>query len=361
MKWFLLVIFTLLSSNVFAAKSSCREAMGAFFKYDAQMSTLKKQASSYNIELYGLKDTPENRLKFEKIYVRCMSPGPKEVEDVMSKKLNNTFNAISVGTMVTGYAYSNWDKPKDAEWFLNLGIGLAFGAVAGSLQDKLLKDTKNKYYNLIQDYLYGRGTDVVYMGVQSGIDQFTSIEKEKFKAYLNKLENQEDVERIRKMLENDYWYDNLRKKIFTALGYLDEVNIGAGKKYGIDFDHLTKEQLQDEDVQKVVLAALVSQEMERRKHAIIKTGNSNYDSFIFDSFYSILKIPKDILVNKMTMQMICLNMHNQSRGFTQAVGLNILNQVLFADYFGVTYRILKYEMVGDDENAIEKTKSNKVK
>ena len=183
----------------------------------------------------------------------------------------------------------------------------------------------------------------------------------KVNEYVKGVEKQHDVEYIKRILTDDNWYENFKKKLFTTLGYLDEVSIGIGKKYGIDFDHLTKEQLQDEDIQKVVLAALVSQEMERRKHAIIKTGNSNYDSFIFDSFYSILKIPKDILVNKMTMQMVCLNMHNQSRGFTQAVGLNILNQVLFADYFGVTYRILKYEMVGDDENAIEKSKANKMK
>lgn len=346
-----------MTESAIAADKTCRESMKAFFTYDREMENLKKQARSYNIELYGLKETLENRLKFEEIYIKCMSPGRKEVEDVLSRKLNNTFNAISVGTMVTGYAYSNWDKPKDATWFFGLGLGLGFGAAAGKIQDKLLKDTRSKYYNLIQEYLYGRATDVIFIGV----DSVVSPTFNKVNEYVKGVEKQHDVEYIKRILTDDNWYKNFKKKLFTTLGYLDEVSIGIGKKYGIDFDHLTKEQLQDEEIQKVVLAALIAHEKERRKNYLINTGSSTYDSLIFDSFYSVLKIPKDYMLNKITMQIVCLNMHNQSRGFTQAVGINLLNQVLFADYFGLTYRILKYEMVGDDENAVEKTNAKKIR
>lgn len=358
-----LAMIVSLESALAAQKSSCNQLMENFFQREAVVSKLRKDASNYNIELYGLEDTLHNRAKFESMYVRCMSPGAKEIDDVASRKLNNTFTALSVGTMVVGYSYSNWDKPKDVEWFLKLGLGLGFGAAANFLQTKLLKDTGNKYYNIILDYLYGRGSDVAFMQVDKAIDKLLKEDEValKMQLKLKDIKNHEDFVKFTKTVHNNFWYENFRNKLFTSLGYLDNVNIGAGVHNGVDFNNLTAAQLQDEDIQKVIIAALLAQEKERRKKALIHTGSSQIDSFIFDSMYAAFKIPKDIIVNRMTTQIICLNMHNQRRGFTQAVGINVLNQVLFADYFGVAYKVLKYEMLGTDENSVEKANAQKIK
>lgn len=360
-----LTLLTVLSfDSVFAGqKNSCNQMMENFFQRETLVTKLKKDAADYKIKLYGLEDTPHNRAKFESMYVRCMTPGAKEIDDVASRKLNNTFHAMSIGTMVIGYSYSNWDKPKDAEWFFKLGLGLGFGAAASFLQTKLIKDTGNKYYNLILDYLYGRGSDVAFMGVDKAIDKLNKEDERalELQLKLKDVKTHDDYLRFKKTFHNDSWYENFRTKLVTSLGYLDSVNIGAGVYKGVDFDNLTEVQLQDEDIQKVVIAALIAQEKDRRKRAIINTGKTELDSFIFDSVYAAFKVPKDIIVSRVTTQIICLNMHNQRRGFTQAVGLNVLNQVLFADYFGVAYKILKYEMLGTDENAVEKTNAQKIK
>lgn len=363
-----LFLFGLISLFTFESafagqKNSCNQIMEGFFKRDELVTKLKTRASKQNIELFGLRDTPLNRAKFETMYVRCMTPGAKEIDDVASRKLNNTFNSISVGTMVVGYSYSNWDKPKDAEWFFNLGLGLGFGAAAGVLQARLIKDTGNKYYNLILNYLYGRGSDIAYMGVDKAIDQLKKEDEEalKIQLKLKNIHSNEDFQRFKEVVSTENWYQSYRTKLFTALGYMDSVSIGGGIYKGVNFDNLTPEDLQDEDVQKVVIAALLAQEKERRKQAVIHTGNSLLDNFIFDSVYAAFKVPKDIIVNRMTTQIICLNMHNQRRGFTQAVGLNIMNQVLFADYFGVVYKILKHEMLGTGENSVEKANAQKVR
>lgn len=344
-------------------KNSCNQLMENFFQRDTLVTKLKKDAAQYKIHLYGLKDTPHNRAKFESLYVRCMTPGAKEIDDVASRKLNNTFHAMSVGTMVVGYSYSNWDKPKDAEWFFKLGLGLGFGAAAGYLQNKLLKGTGNKYYNLILEFLYGRGSDVAFMGVSNVVDKIIKEDEKALELQLQikDIKTHEDYVRFKKLFHNESWYENFREKLVTSLGYLDSVSVGAGVHKGVDFNNLTPEQLKDEDIQKVVIASLLAQEKERRKRAIINTGSTGLDNFIFDSVYAAFKIPKDIVVSRVTTQIICLNMHNQKRGFTQAVGLNVLNQVLFADYFGIVYKVLKYEMLGTDENSVEKTNTQKVK
>ncbi len=348
----LVILFLVIYSSLsFSKGSECNNTMEAFFRYDTLIENIKKKARNYDHKRYGFKDTPENREKFERLFVKCMSPGPKEISDLSSKKLNNTFNLISVGTMVGGYAYSNWEEPKDMEWFLRLGIGIGFGAGASMIQDKLLKNHGHRFYNILQDYLFWRGADLVYIGG----DKIMTTDQEKMQEYISKIKNQEEVEKILKILKKDNWYDNLKEKIFTSLGYLDEVNVGIGTREGIDFDHLTKEQLRNKDIQDVVIAALIRQEKERRDATFIHTGSATFDSFIFDSFYSLIKIPKDYMFNKMTTQIICLNANNPKRGYTQAVALNVFNQVLFADYFGITYRILKHETLYDDENAVERT------
>ncbi len=358
----LLIIFTF-ESALAGQKSSCNQLMENFFQRDKLVSRLKKDAANYNIELYGLKNTPHDKAKFESIYVRCMSPGAKEIDDVASKKLNNTFHAMSIGTMIVGYSYSNWDKPKDVEWFFKMGLGLGFGAAAGFLQNKLIKDTGNKYYNLILEYLYGRGSDVAFMGVDKAIEKLTTDDEKELELQLKikNIKTNDDYLRFKKTFHSESWYENFRHKLVTSFGYLDSVSIGAGVYKGVDFNNLTPEQLQNEDIQKVVIAALIAEEKNRRKMAVINTGKTELDSFIFDSVYAAFKIPKDIIVNRITTQIICLNMHNQRRGFTQAVGLNVLNQVLFADYFGVTYKIIKYELLGTDENSVEKTNTQKIK
>lgn len=344
-------------------KNSCNQLMENFFQREALVTKLKKDSANYKIKLYGFEDTPHNRAKFESMYVRCMTPGAKEIDDVASKKLNNTFHAMSVGTMIVGYSYSNWDKPKDVEWFFKLGLGLGFGAAAGALQKKLIKDTGNKYYNLILDYIYGRGSDVAFISTEKAIDKIIKEDERalELQLKLKDIKSHSDYIQFQKVFHNESWYENFRNKLVTSLGYLDSVSIGAGTYNGVDFNNLTPKQLQDEDIQKVVIAALLAQEKERRKRALINTGTAELDSFIFDSMYAAFKVPKDIIVSRVTTQIICLNMHNQRRGFTQAVGLNVLNQVIFADYFGVAYKIMKYEMLGTDENAVEKTNTTTIR
>src|SRR5205823_2648818 len=96
--------------------------------------------------------------------------------------------------------------------------------------------------------------------------------------------------------------------------------------------------LEDKDIQKVVIAAIIAQEYEKQKAPLNITGNGMEDFFLFDSLYAIAKIPKDLAINKVVNQVMCLNANNVGRGLTQAIGISALNQILFADFYGITYQ-----------------------
>ncbi len=355
------LILSMLNSKAMGASfESCQKIMSNFFEKERRTKTLREEAAKIDLTQYGFKNTLKDREKFEKLFVKCNEPGVKEFDQITSRKINYTFNAISVGTMVGGYTYSNWDKPKDVEWFFRLGLGISFGSISGHLQTKLIKETGDKYKDLVFSFLYGRSADAVFMKIDEKlITKLVKKEEDLFKIKIanSDKKTQEAYARYQKLISDKDYYEKFRSNILASYTYLDTVNLGIGKIGDKDFNQLTNEDLKDREVQNVVIASLIAEAKRKlaKENAVIHTGSNELDIFIFDSLYNAFKIPKDIVVNHYTSKIICMNMYNPTRGFTFAVGLNVLNQILFADYFGATYRLLKYELVGSEDNVVEKS------
>ncbi len=351
MKWPIFLVFITLFSSIYA--NECRQL---FVKFNSiqKSAEIKEATSKMDLKLYGIKNTPQGRREFEKIYAECMSPNSTLLKDRADEKVNTVFSRISYATMIGGYTYSNWEKPKDLMWFFNLGFGMGFSAVASKIQAALVLDHGHRYHYLVKDYLFGRGTDLTYMGITFF---FPNKEKSEIQMKLDELKKSdqftEDMIELKKYIDNPNHIERVKKELFNALSHMDYIDLGLGKHGDIDFNHLTPKDLEDKSVQKVVLAAIIAEEYERKK-ALLQTGSITTDSFIFDSFYAALKVPKDIYLQKISTQVMCLNMFNPSRGVKQVIAINVVNQVLFADYFGVAYKILKNEINGSDENTVER-------
>ena len=155
----------------------------------------------------------------------------------------------------------------------------------------------------------------------------------------------EDMQKLRTYVYRETFYERYKSEVMSYLSHLEVINTGLGTHQGINFDKLTPEDLEDEDVQQVVIAAIIAQEYENQNGLLNITQNNSTDFFLFDALYSIIKIPKDIAVGKVVNQVMCLNRGNPTRGLTQAVGLSTLNQIMFADFYGVTYRVAKKEFI----------------
>lgn len=342
MKQTIVLILILTMSNLKA--SECSELMKSFL--ENQDNATSKTEKKIDITKYGFEDTLVDQKKFERLYASCMSPDKNSVKNLASSKINKVFIGMSAATSIIGYTQTNWEKPKDMEWFGRLGYTLVFGAVSAKIYSKLIVDKGNKFHYLIKDYIYGRSAVVTW---SVGNILLFSNDKENQKK-LDKLKNsptfEADMKALEKYVDNDSFYERYKNEVMAYLSLQEENSIGLGVQENVDFDHLTAEDLKNPEVQKVVIAALNAQEYELRKGPI-STGSASGDALLFDSAYSIAKIPKDLLVERLTTQVMCLNMHNPKRGMTQAIAINTLNQILFADFYGITYRVAKKELIGN--------------
>jgi hypothetical protein len=252
---------------------------------------------------------------------------------------------MSAATAVVGYSTANWQKEKNLDWYEHLGFNLAFGAIFGAFYYKLINDDGNKFKFIIQDYLFGRISIITYAG--SSLALFSS-EKQNGKKILKLQESptfNEDIKALAKYANEETLFKRYKNEVIKYLKNSDEINLGIGVHLGVNFNHLTPDDLNDPDIQKVVIAAILSKEYNEQKGAI-SFGDPNLDFLAFDSLYSLAKIPKDLWLLKYSIQLMCLNLNNPRRGIIQLIGIQTINQILFADYYGITYTVLKKDIVG---------------
>jgi hypothetical protein len=346
-----MVLFIIFMNISLALSSECNNIMRSFFRND-DGKTIPNKTAEMDITKYGLMDNIINREKFERLYLQCMSGDKNELKELAHKRFSTAHKTLSVAASIIGYTEMNWEKPKDKEWFERLGYGIAFGAVIGKIYGKLIKENGSRFQFLVKDYLFGRGATLAYLG---GFTLFFDNNKED-RQKLEKLKASptfnEDIKKLKEYADNDAIVARYQKELMAYLSHLEVINLGIGVHDGVDFDNLKPADLKDKDIQKVVIAAILAQEYEQQKGLLTVTGGKTGDYFLFDSLYAIAKIPKDLLVNQMVDRVMCLNSHNVSRGLTQAIGISVLNQILFADYYSITYTVLKKELIDQNDQKI---------
>lgn len=298
-----------------------------------------------NVTKYGFVDNALGRERFEKLYVQCMTASKPTISDPMSAKLSFMQHKLSLATTVVGFSAANWEKPKDMQWFGRLAFGITFGEALGRIAGKLIVDNGNRFQFLIKDYLLTRVAVAAYLTSAPLVFDMERSQRQKIEDMKKSKTFKEDINKLTAYANRESFYERYKKELMSYLSHMPSINMGLGTHQGINFDKLTPADLEDEDVQKVVMAAIIAQEYENQKGPLNITGNNYSDFFVFDALYSIAKIPKDIVVGKVVGQVMCLNKENPTRGLTQAIGISTLNQIMFADFFGVTYVVAKKEFI----------------
>lgn len=287
--------------------------------------------------------------KTEKLYNKCLSPDKNELKDLAASRFFKINMSMGLATSVIGYTQRNWEQEKDFEWFARLTYGATLSAVAGALAQKIITNNGNRFNYLLKDYIFGRTITVGYFAGLALLFDNSKEQKIKQKIKLEQLKTspnfKEDIKKLKTYAEDESRLARAKKEIIAYLSELEIINIGIGVHQGIDFDHLKPSDLEDKDIQEIVIAAILAQEYEQQKGALAITGSKQNDFLLYDSIYSVLKIPKEILVNKIISQSLCLNSNNPTRAYTQAIGITAINQILFADYYGITYQVLRKELI----------------
>jgi hypothetical protein len=186
---------------------------------------------------------------------------------------------------------------------------------------------------------------VGYIGSSKMLFNNNVDEKKKFEELKTSPTFKSDMQKLKAYASDETLLKRFIDETMIFLGQLKIINTGLGVHEGIDFDHLTQEDLKDPEIKKIVLAAIIAQEYENQQGPLALAGSKTQDFYLYDSLYSLVKIPKDIVLDNTVNKIMCLNTYNSTRGITQAVGISAINQILFADYYGVTYRVFKKQLI----------------
>lgn len=337
-----MISFMLLTS--LAQASDCQNLMHTFFRQQKNNS-LESKTAKIDITKYGLADTRVGRENFERLYLQCTTSNNKAITKPINQKFAALQFQLSMATTVVGYSTSNWQDPKDMQWFGKMFFGIAYGQVLGKVAGKLIVDNGNRFQYLVKDYLFTRAAVASYLVSSPLIFSNEKSEQQKIMTVKNSKNFKSDMLALKKYAENDDLLKRYQAEVMSYLSHLEFINLGLGIQQGVDFDKLTPADLKDKDIQKVVMAAIVAQEYENQKGPLNITKSNSGDFFLFDALYSIAKIPKDIAVTKVIDQVLCINALNPTRGLTQAIGISALNQIMFADFYGVTYRVAKKQFI----------------
>lgn len=302
-----------------------------FLKHEEKLT--KKFAST--------KMTPEQQKRHQELYYGCRALRPNEVNKNAARDFKRFNLSLNLGTLGASYAFYNMDKDINGEWFgklgYDIGITLLFSYVGGNIQTKA---TDNQIVKSLKSYFVGRimgGTDVLIY------DPIFNHEREKAEARLEELkknpEYKKEIERLLVIYKERNLYRHYKDELMKTLRHLpDGISMGirgrAVDENNVDWNNLTIADLDRPEVQEVLVAASMAQVYNESKGELIDTGDTGLDRYAFNSVFYAAQIPKSIVQNYITYQLLCMGQDNPKLSFTKAVIFNvgtnfIVNQVLY--------------------------------
>lgn len=279
--------------------------------------------------------------RYQDLYYGCRALRPNEVNKNAAKDFKRFNLSLNLGSLGASYAFYNMDKEKDGAWFgelgYDIGITLLFSYVGGNIQTKA---TDNQIVKSLKSYFMGRllgVTDIVLY------DPLFNNEREKAEAHLEELKkNPEFKKEIEKLLikyKERHLYTQYKHKIIDTLKNLpDGISLGlkgnSVDENNVDWNNLTHADLDRPEVQEVLIAASMAHFYEESKGEWIQTGDVGLDRYAFNAGFYAAQIPKSIIQNYITYQMLCMGQDQPKLAFTKAVMFNVaanfaVNQVLY--------------------------------
>lgn len=294
---------------------------------------------SKNIESKKLID-PKAQERYTELYYGCRALRPNAVNKNAAKDFKRFNLALNLGTLGASYAFYNMDKDMDSQWFMKLGyevsVTVLFSYIGSAIQTNA-NDTQ--IVKSLKNYFIGRimgTTDVIVY------DPLFNDESSKGEEYLNSIKKLESndpelkkkIKEMKKAYEERGLYRRYKDEVITRLKQLPG-KIGLGVKgksideNGVDWNNLSKEDLDRPEVQDVLLAAAMAEVYQQRKGEWIETSNSGVDRYVYNSIYYGVTIPKSIIQNYITYQMLCMGQDSPKLSFTKAVLFNVSASFLF--------------------------------
>lgn len=303
-----------------------------FAKYEKKIKTKIAKASKW---------TPAEQERYRELYYGCRALRPNGVNANAARDFKRFNLSLGLGTLSASYAFYNMDKEKDAMWYgklaYDLGVTIMFSYVGSAIQTK---PTDTQVTKSIKNYMSGRilgGTDIVIY------DPIFNTERKQAEARFENLkkdpEFKKKVDRLLAEYKKRGVYRKFKDALMARLKMLPSLSIGMeghsiDNISGVDWNNITREDLEREDVQEVLVQAAMAQIYQESTGEWIETSNIGLDRYAFNSVYYGVTIPKSIIQNYITYQMLCMGQDKPKAAFTKAILFNVAasfltNQALF--------------------------------
>lgn len=285
--------------------------------------------------------TPKEMDRYQELYYGCRAFRPNDVNKHAATNFKNFNLSLSLGTLGASYAFYNMDKEINGEWFAKLGydigITVLFSYVGSNIQTNAA-DTQ--IVKSLKSYLIGRVLGVTDLAIY---DPIFNNEREQAVARIEELKNNPEYKKKIDALLIEYkersLYREYKEKLISTIKNLP-YSVGLGIKgqsvdeNNVDWNNLKREDLDRPEVQDILVLASMAQIYHESRGDWIDTGDKGMDRYAFNAVFYAVQIPKSIVQNYITYQMLCMGQDNMKLSFTKAVLFNVganflVNQVLF--------------------------------
>ena len=278
--------------------------------------------------------------RYEKLAYGCRSTKWTPERKAAGASFKKFTIGIGLASSIGAYTYQNWDREFDGVWIGRLGYELTVGTLVGLIGSRIVSNPENTPMALaLKRYFLSRGTGLVDMFAYGALFGISDEEaRQRLTAIMEDPERKVEIEKLRKYMDEKNLYQKFKERFFEKLAEFkdsgEELN-GDGKindpisKKSIDWDDLTAEDLQNEEIQNVLLTAIMQQMYDEQKGDLIATGNAGSDRYAFHAAYGAIMLPKDTFISLYIYNTLCMGALNPKAAMIKAIGVFTLNRIIF--------------------------------
>lgn len=287
--------------------------------------------TSAELDKIAQKEIKKYMKGYEKLSYGCRSTKMTPERKMAAATFKKFTIGIGIASTVAGYSYNNRDKPKDGQWFGKLGYELTWGVITGYLASKIISNPENGPVNIaLKKYFLARGNGLIDMGLYGWMFGASNEDAEQRLADLkNSPEKRKQLLELKKYLEDKKVFAKVKDSIIENVKKLGLPIKPPVEIHDIDWENLSDEDLEREDVQDVVMAAILSQIYDENKGKVFNTGHIGADRYSFHASYGLIMMPKDTFISLYIYNVLCMGQMNPRQALFKALGIYTLNRVVF--------------------------------
>lgn len=289
------------------------------------------------------KEMSEYMDKYERLAYGCRSTKWTPERKAAAASFKKFTIGIGIASSIGAYTYQNHDREVDAKWIGRLGYELVVGTMISMVASKIVSNPENTPITLsLKKYFLSRGTGLVDMFAYGALFGISDQEaKERLETMMKDPNRKAEIEKLRQYMDDKNLYQKFKDKFVEKVKQYKESSKDSGPQVGdgkilepmsgktVDWDSLSAEDLEDEEIQNLLLTSITQQMYDEQKGDLIATGNAGSDRYAFHAAYGALLLPKDTFVSLYIYNTLCMGALNPKAALIKAIGLFSLNRIVF--------------------------------